>query len=141
MATAAEITGATLPPAAAEDSFSLLPELLATGKSARPSVIHHSIHGQFAIRSGDWKLAFCPGSGGWSQPGDPAARKQGLPARQLYHMGRDPAEQHNVIADHPAVAAQLESELQTIVRNGRSTPGPVQKNDTTVDYTIARPGR
>ena len=141
MATAAEITGATLPPAAAEDSFSLLPELLATGKSARPSVIHHSIHGQFAIRSGDWKLAVCPGSGGWSQPGDPAARKQGLPARQLYHMGRDPAEQHNVIADHPAVAAQLESELQTIVRNGRSTPGPVQKNDTTVDYTIARPGR
>ena len=139
MATAAEITGAALPPGAAEDSFSLVPELLGTGRSARPSVVHHSVNGQFAIRSGEWKLAFCPGSGGWSNPRDPLARKNGLPDRQLYHMASDPAEQKNVIAEKPEVAARLEEELKTIVSNGRSTPGPIQTNDTAVDYRKQRP--
>ena len=67
-ATCAEITGMRLPANAGEDSFSFLPVLLGRGPSARDSVVHHTISGAFAIRQGPWKLALCPGSGGWSAP-------------------------------------------------------------------------
>lgn len=139
MATAAEITGATLPETAAEDSFSFLPDLLGTGKSARPSTVHHSIHGQFAIREGSWKLALCPGSGGWAKPGDLAARQQGLPAVQLYNLATDPGETKNLEAAHPEIVQRLTAQLESIVANGRSTPGTAQKNDVAVDFRIARP--
>ncbi len=139
MATAAELSGAKLPDNAAEDSFSFLPDLLGTGKSARPSVVNHSIHGQFALRAGNWKLEFCPGSGGWSDPGDAAARKDGLPALQLYDLAADPAEAKNLQAEKPELVQKLTAELASLVANGRSTPGAPQKNDTEVDFRAARP--
>jgi arylsulfatase A-like enzyme len=139
MATAAAITETKLPDTAAEDSFSLLPELLGSGRSARPSVVHHSIHGQFAIREASWKLAFCPGSGGWGKPGDGEARTRGLPSTQLYDLATDPMEEKNVVAAHPEVAARLTATMEAIITRGRSSPGAAQQNDTVVDYHIARP--
>jgi arylsulfatase A-like enzyme len=138
MATAAAITETKLPDTAAEDSFSLLPELLGSGRSARPSVVHHSIHGQFAIREASWKLAFCPGSGGWGKPGDGEARTRGLPSTQLYDLATDPMEEKNVVAAHPEVAARLTATMEAIITRGRSSPGAAQQNDTVVDYHIAR---
>ena len=54
-------------------------------------------------------------------------------------MTADAAEQKNVIAAQPEVAARLEAELKQIVSKGRSTPGAPQQNDTPVDFTISRP--
>ena len=139
MATAAEITGAKLPENAAEDSFSFLPDLLGTGKSTRPSVVHHSINGQFAIRKENWKLAMCPGSGGWAKPGDIEAARNGLPPVQLYDLTADIGERNNMHADKPDVVQRLTAELETLVANGRSTPGAPQKNDTAVNFRIPRP--
>ena len=90
MATCAEILGAKLPDTAAEDSVSILPALLGQDRSPlREAVVHHSIHGRFAIRQGPWKLELCPGSGGWGKPGDNDAQKQGLPDVQLYDLSAD----------------------------------------------------
>ena len=139
IATAAEITGARIPDSAAEDSFSFLPDLLGTGKSARPSVVNHSINGQFALRERAWKLEMCPGSGGWGKPGDIEARQSGLPAIQLYDLSADLAETTNVEAAHQDVVQRLTTEIEAIIANGRSTPGAPQKNDVAVDYHIARP--
>jgi arylsulfatase A-like enzyme len=139
MATAADIIGAPLPETAAVDSFTFLPDLLGTGKSARTNTVHHSIHGQFAIREGNWKLAFCPGSGGWSKPGDPEARKAGLPEVQLYNMAKDPGEKQNLATAQPDVVQRLTAVVEKVVSEGRSTPGPAQKNDRAVDYRKARP--
>ena len=50
-------------------------DLLGQAAKARPFTIHHSINGSFAIRRGKWKLALCPGSGGWSAPKPAAAKK------------------------------------------------------------------
>jgi arylsulfatase A-like enzyme len=76
MATAAEITGVKLPDNAAEDSVSILPDLLGTAtKPAREAIVHASINGSLAIRQGDWKLEVCPGSGGWSAPRTPEELK------------------------------------------------------------------
>jgi arylsulfatase A len=133
MATLAEITGATIPESAGEDSASLLPLLKGEDKPVRETLIHHSIYGYFAIREGNWKLLVCPGSGGWSKPNDADAKKRKLPAVQLYDMSTDEGEKKNIQAQHPEIVQRLKAKLEEIVADGRSTPGPKQKNDVHVD--------
>ncbi|GDY19457.1 hypothetical protein LBMAG56_08020 [Verrucomicrobiota bacterium] len=54
------------PPAAAgDDGVSIIPALLGRDSAPlREAVVHHSIHGRFAIHQGRWKLELYPGSGG-----------------------------------------------------------------------------
>ena len=138
MATCAEILGTHVPATAAEDSVSILPVLLGADKTPlRDAVVHHSINGRFAIRQGQWKLEFRPGSGGWGSPGD-AAAKQGLPAFQLYDVSSDVAESKNVQAQNPEIVARLTRLLDKYVAEGRSTPGPKQAND--VKVTVIKNG-
>lgn len=133
MATCAEILGVKLPDTAAEDSVSILPALLGTDMAPlHEAIVHHSINGMFAIRQAQWKLEFCPGSGGWGTPGDPEAAKQGLPPIQLYDVSSDVAEAKNVQAQNPEVVARLTKLLDRYVADGRSTPGPKQANDVSV---------
>jgi arylsulfatase A-like enzyme len=133
IATFAEITGAKIPANAAEDSFSFLPDLLGTGHSARPNIVHHSILGRFAVREGSWKLEFCPGSGGWAKPLDPDAKASGLPEIQLYDLSTDVGEKNNLQAAKPEVVRHLTAQLEQIVARGRSTPGPTRENDVAID--------
>jgi arylsulfatase A-like enzyme len=133
LATCADLLGARLPANAGEDSVSVLPALLGTDRSPlREAVVHHSIHGMFSLRQGAWKLALCPGSGGWAAPKDAEARQSGLPEVQLYDLAADPAETRNVHAENPAVVARLRALLERYVADGRSTPGPKQANDVAV---------
>ena len=74
----------------------------------------------------------CPGSGGWSLPDDQAAQA-GLPLVQLYDMHQDPAESDNLQAKHPDRVKAMLQLLKELVAAGRSTPGPLQKNDADVD--------
>jgi arylsulfatase A-like enzyme len=133
MATCAEITGAKLPDNAGEDSFSFLPLLKGEEKPIRETVIHHSIGGLFALRSLEWKLEICAGSGGWSSPKDAEALKAGLPPIQLYNMISDYKETKNVVAENKAIVDSMTQQLETLVTNGRSTPGAKQTNDVPVN--------
>ena len=134
MATCADILQVKLPDNAAEDSVSILPVLRGTAdEPVREALVHHSINGKFAIRQGRWKLELCPGSGGWSSPGDAQAVKQGLPPVQLYDMTADPGEQQNLQAEHPEIVTNLTALLERYVAQGRSTPGPPQENDAHVN--------
>ena len=140
LATCAAILDAKLPNNAAEDSVSLLPALLGEAKAPlHEHVVHHSISGRFAIRQGNWKLALCPGSGGWGKPGDADAAKKGLPAVQLYDLSTDPAETTNLHDKHPEVVQRLTKLLYDIITNGRSTPGAAQKNDSSI--VVNKPNR
>lgn len=133
MATSAEIAGAKLPDTAGEDSVSILPALFGTAtQSLREAVVHHSINGSFSIRQGKWKLELCPGSGGWSKPGDAEALQQGLPKIQLYDMSNDITEKVNVQDKYPEVVERLTKLMEKYVADGRSTPGVPQKNDVPV---------
>jgi arylsulfatase A-like enzyme len=137
MATCADILGAKPPDHAAPDSVSILPALLGTDSTPlREAVVHHSVSGRFAIRQGPWKLEFCPGSGGWSSPGDPQARQEGLPELQLYNLENDPGESHNLQANHPEVVERLTRLLEKYVADGRSTPGPRLANDRPTSISI-----
>jgi arylsulfatase A-like enzyme len=131
MATVAEIVGYDLPESAAEDSVSLLPALLDEEENAplREAVITHSSLGCFAIHSGPWKLAFCPGSCGWSEPVNPDTAGFGLPGYQLYDMTADPGEQHNLCDEYPEIVSELTDLFWEIVTSGRSTPGAQVSND------------
>ncbi|MBL9212115.1 MAG: arylsulfatase [Opitutaceae bacterium] len=134
LATCAELIGVPLPADAGEDSVSILPALLGRAREPlREAVVHHSINGLFSLRQGPWKLALCPASGGWSKPGDAEARRAGSPAVQLYRLDSDPGETNNLQAAQPEVVARLTALLERYVADGRSTPGPRQRNDAAID--------
>src|SRR4030095_12513858 len=87
LATYADILGVALPAHSAEDSVRIPPAL--TSQAPAPlhdAIVHHSSTGRFSIRQGVWKLEICPGSGGGSDPTDPAAARMGLPLGQLFDM-------------------------------------------------------
>lgn len=132
MATAAAITGYELLDSEGEDSYNILPALTGEelGMPLREATVHHSINGSFAIRQGDWKLAMCAGSGGWSFP-RPNNKKvlDTLPSIQLYNLKTDPEESKNVVGDHPDKAEELQELLTKYIVEGRSTPGASQQND------------
>lgn len=144
MATFAELLAVSLPPTAGEDSVSFLQTLLATTgvvdrpeaeglrRPLRTSLISQSINGSFAIRDGQWKLALCPGSGGWSFPRPGKDDTSGLPDFQLYDLSVDPAEQSNLIESQPQRAAALQTALESAIARGRTTPGPDQTNDVDI---------
>jgi arylsulfatase A len=124
IATVADIVGVKLPDDAAVDSFSYA-KVLSGGKrdTEREPVVHHSVNGNFAIRNRQWKLEFCSGSGGWSNP------KTGSDPVQLYDMISDIQERHNVYKEHPDIVKSLTEALTDQIAKGRSTPGTRQKND------------
>jgi arylsulfatase A len=115
LATFAEMVGAKLPPDAGEDSDSFYPVLIGQKpKADRVPMIHHASNGRFAIRDGKWKLVM------------PHARNQA----ELYDLREDPSEKKDLAKAQLQLVKRLTQHISTIVRNGRSTPGPNQSNDT-----------
>ena len=130
-ATCAAMYNDTLPQSAGVDSYNLLPVL--TGKNyddpLREATVTHSVNGSFSIRKGKWKLNFCPGSGGWSDPTPDTARKMDIPPVQLYNLNKDTSEQKNLAKKHPEVVEKLTQLMRKYIEEGRSTPGKPQEND------------
>lgn len=125
MATLAEIWGVKLPASAGEDSFSLLPLLQGADNPIRPHGINTACNGIPSIRRGPWKLVL--------QPDDKANTDV-----QLFNLDLDLAEKINVAAENPSLVGELRTLLEKIIVDGRSTPGPVQKNDVRVRrYPVA----
>ncbi len=127
MATVADLLGVPLPDDAAEDSVSNLPLWQGGQQPVRQTLVHHSIDGSFSIRSGNWKLELCPGSGGWSKPSY-RDKSTGLPPVQLYRLDGDLRESCNLQALCPDKVRWLRGLLLEQIRSGRSTPGAPQNN-------------
>jgi arylsulfatase A-like enzyme len=138
LATFADITGASVPAAMAEDSVSFLPVLRGDRSEGRQGIVSQSINGSFAIRDGQWKLCLSAGSGGWSSP-KPGAEEAGLPPVQLYDLSKDPGERKNLQAEFPERVAAMKAELEKIIARGRSTPGAELANDVAVQLIKKSP--
>lgn len=144
LATAAEITGVEVPETQGEDSVSFLSLLKdATAEPTRDAVITQSINGSFAVRDGNWKLALCPGSGGWSEPRPGRSDLSGLPPVQLFDLASDPGEQTNLAEKHPDRVKKMTAALQSMIDQGRTTPGPKLENDVPVEMIkpVPAPGK
>lgn len=140
MATVADLVEVPLADDAGVDSFSFLPLLMGDELPAgREAMVHHSIDGSFAITKGRWKLALCPGSGGWSSPRPGRDDTSARPAIQLFDLEEDIGERNNLAEAHPEIVKELSALLQSYVDEGRSTPGPKQMNDRAID--IYKSGR
>ena len=135
-ATLAELVGENLPVDAAEDSFSFLQAALEKSETtARASVVSHSVDGEFAFREGPWKIVFTNSSRNLNE-------SRGKPTVVgLYNLADDLAETTDVARQRPDVVEQLTRQLQTIVTNGRSRPGPPQANDTEVRFDATQAAR
>ncbi|MDA7858952.1 arylsulfatase [bacterium] len=128
------ITGQTKTDTGGEDGFDLSPVFKGAESSGRETLISHSIGGSFAIRKGPWKLCISRGSGGWSAPREPDARKQGLPSMQLFNLNSDRAETENLIEKNPGKAQELLEILEKEVAAGRCSPGKSIPNDREVVF-------
>ncbi len=122
LATCADIVGAKLPDNAAEDSFSLLPDLLGTATApVREATVHQSHKGDLAIRQGPWKLVFLNNG-----------------TQELYNLQNDPGETTDRAAVQPEVVARLTALMQRYIDSGRSTPGAPQKNGVNISLKGGR---
>ncbi len=155
MATFAELTDGEMGDEEAPDSISFAkllrdPEVEGT----RKNLIMESVRA-FVVRDGDWKLCVCPGSGtpadsenaAGSDPMPGVAWRAALdqfggtpvesdllkaPFVQLFNLANDIHEDVNLAAEHPERVAQMVALLRKQIADGRSTPGPVLKNDKNV---------
>ena len=121
LATVAELIGEPLPEDHAEDSQSFA-QVLSDPEFDydRLPLINHSIGGRYAITEGDWKLVL-------PEMSKDKKENKGV---ELYDLGNDPTESKNLAADHPDRVDALTKQATDIVVNGRTTAGPVRKNDT-----------
>lgn len=128
-ATMAQYLGVVPEPETAVDSVSNLSLWMNPDSGeVREELVHQSIDGSLSIRQGRFKLEMCPGSGGWSYP-RPGQEPEGSPRFQLYDLETDIGEKVNRIAEYPKEADRLKNRLAQIIKDGRSTKGPLQLND------------
>jgi arylsulfatase A-like enzyme len=129
MATCADLVNYNLKDNEAEDSFSMMPLLTKKGNYLREATIHHSKTGVFAIRKGDWKLIMSPNSG-VDAAGKQKILKHPLPEEILYNLKTDVAEKVNVAERHPEKVKELKDLLIKQIKEGRTTKGKIQPNDS-----------
>ena len=149
MATLGEVTGADITDSQRPDSISFLPLLKdAQFSGSRGSIFLQGTHGN-AFREGDWKIAFCPGSGAMGKWGNtpipakawsaavqthgrnPKSHKElaQAPFVQLFNLAQDPGEANNLAGKHPERVTEMVAAAQRLIDRGRSTRGPALEND------------
>ena len=146
MATLAAWFDVKLPADAGEDSVNILPALLGEERKAplREATVHHTGQGNFAIRRGDWVLIFAPSGDDNRKQGEPAwfRKDRGYTAHsevgELYNLAADPTQKHNLYASESAKVKELTALMERYVAEGRSTPGPRQKNDVDITWDKRR---
>lgn len=126
LATLADILVTPLPENAGEDSFSLLPLLKGHDRPIRETAVSCAASGVPGVRFGHWKYIPEHAVGGRANS---AARTQ---PEQLYNLAVDLSESNNRATSEPTRVAEMKALLERIITDGRSTPGPKQKNDIRV---------
>ena len=148
MATFSELVNFRLGPHQAPDSMSFAGLLRNPDTNPiRQDLIMQSV-GPFVVRSGDWKLCLCPGSGATgrfgNEPTPEAAWRSALqsfgrnptraelsrtPFVQLFNVADDAHEDHNLADARTKRVDQMVALLRKQIQDGRSTPGPRLDND------------
>ncbi|SEW51670.1 sulfatase family protein [Chitinophaga arvensicola] len=115
-ASLAHLTGQTVKPDEAPDSFDMLQQLLGKSKQNRPYLVTHA--GTLAIISGDWK--YIAPSKGAKVARDVNIELGNDTAPQLYNLTADAHEQQNVAAQYPEKVKTMAAELEAIKEKEQS---------------------
>ena len=142
LATIATILGTKLPAEAGVDSINILPLFLGdtVSQPLREAVVHHTGSGKFAIRKGPWVLILAPTGDDNGRAGEPAWFREQRGYRphnqpgELFNLAESRAESNNQYASQPEKVRELTALLAKYVTEGRSTPGPAQKNDVEIKW-------
>jgi arylsulfatase A len=142
MATLAAVLNTKLPAEAGVDSVNILPALLGEKLKVplREATVHHSGQGKFAIRQGDWVLILARSGDDNAKQGEPTwfQKNRGYESHtevgELFNLADDPAQNKNLYSSETAKVNELATLLKRYVTDGRSTPGPKQKNDVDVGW-------
>lgn len=121
-ATAATLTGRTLPADAAPDSVDLIPA--ATGKPVHEFLLFGNpsrVGKAAAIREGNWKLIVVRTAQGTRNPPNNGPDPTGVP--QLFDLAQDPREERNIAAAHPEIVDRLSAHLAKAESDGFTRPG------------------
>ena len=136
MATLAEAAHITMPADASLDGHSAL-AALTDPEHASPNRLEAEFLGTagFALRQGDWLYIPKQGSGGMTAPETPGKPwsqsyakmafansdidsegqlKADAPSAQLYNLGTDHEQHHNIIAKHPDIAAKMQTRMDEL---------------------------
>jgi arylsulfatase A len=142
MATLAALLDIKLPADAGVDSVNILPALLGERRDAplREVTVLHSGQGKFAIRRGDWVLILAPTGDDNRDQGEPRWFQEDrgyaphTEAGELFNLKADPTQKNNLYATETAKVIELTTLMERYVTEGRSTPGPKQKNDVHITW-------
>ncbi|MBD3675385.1 MAG: sulfatase-like hydrolase/transferase [Planctomycetaceae bacterium] len=121
----ASLVEVDLPSDACVDSFDVSQALLGKPDAqGRDHLIQqdNGNRGNYGFRVGDWKLQRHDGKTARNVVVERQLTNTKVPKFQLFYLAEDPAEQQNVIDQHPEVAEQLKEKLATLIEQGRSRP-------------------
>lgn len=125
MATIATILDYPLPRVAGVDSYNLLPLLKGEDYNTplREATVQNTFSDGYAIRKGDWLLITAP-TGGVTKVPDWFNELRGYPQNslpgELYHLGQDISQKHNLYHEHPEIVKELKELLTQYQQEGRS---------------------
>ena len=122
-ASLASLVGQPLPDDACLDSFDVSAALLGRqGATGRNHLIQqdNGQSGSLGYREGRWKLVRHPRKSARNLVVERELANTQVPEIQLFDLEADPAEQTNVVGNHPDVAAQLETRLDAAITAGRT---------------------
>jgi len=121
-ATCADLLNKTLPSNTAEDSVSFLGCLYGRQEGAfREASVQQNGKKALAIRKSKWKLIV-----------------HGDNRRELFDLESDISETRDIIDEHPEIATDLATLLQSFLDNGRSTPGKPQPPEKRISLDEVR---
>jgi arylsulfatase A len=124
-ASAAALTGQTIPEHAFLDSMDVLDALLGQPDSAgRDHLVqqNNGNNGTYALRVGRWKLHRYDKQTARNVVVEAKLANTKVPRFQLFDLAKDPAETTNVIEQHPKIAQRMTAQLAEIIERGRSRP-------------------
>ena len=113
LASFAALLGIKLNHNQAPDSRNRLNTLLGKDKNGNPYIMEQDNGRTKALRQGEWKFIPATALRKWQ-------KKKKKPLAQLYNLGNDIAEQHNLIKKNPEKVKEMDTLLKKLLKAGRT---------------------
>lgn len=120
----AALTGQSLADDDCVDSINVIDALLGKSDTGRDHLVqqNNGNNGTYALRHENWKLHRYDRGVARNVVVERQLANTKVPKYQLFDLSTDPAEQRNVMKQHPEVAAKLKARLEELISSGRSRP-------------------